>query len=501
MPAGVSGAAPATAPHLTPAIVARLQAAAGNRAAARVVVQRAIAWSQAEALARQINDAVSGPGTDEEAIYGALAGRTPDDMTDIRDVYQQLFGETLDAALRDDLNDEEMERIRPVLEARPEAAAAMSAGERETASMDAAAAIADQLFDAMEGAGTEEDQIFNALTGRTPSEIEEIARQYAARHPHTLEDDLRDDLSGDELTRALRLIGREDTGTFENTMFQRMTEGATTVVRGRFAYTLSEDTLEVDVAAHFVPAEGVDVPLDLWNSQIDTTWNQFAVTEPGGRRVDIHMVLRDDAGDPRSIRVVENTEPGTYGYPDRANAGKWYPVMPASTAPHEFGHLIGLPDEYQRTAEDFESITGETKAGPENESGKTDEEIADELHTALTVEDVAQRAPGATTVLSGVGLISGGVPQQGDWAQSVMAAYNEAYGDETANQLLPALQGLPAGTNWTLLTVFSFASGTVMGNPAVVGTAEHEHPVMARHLREFRSIVWNRWPDMDWQIE
>jgi hypothetical protein len=128
--------------------------------------------------------------------------------------------------------------------------------------------------------------------------------------------------------------------------------------------------------------------------------------------------------------------------------------MPESTAPHEFGHLIGLPDDYQRTAEDFEAITGRTKAGPENESGRTDEQIAIDLHTALTGDDVAQRAPNASQVPRDVGLISGGVPQQGDWAQAVLRAYDETYPDDTPSGLLATLQGLPAWTSWTLLTVF-----------------------------------------------
>ena len=514
-PAGGPGAVAPGAP-LSAAQLAGMQAVAGNRAAAEAVsgqrpvqrrgtaagsavtVQREIGWSRAEALARQLEDAMSGWGTDEEAIYGALAGRTADDMADIRDVYHQLYSKNLDAELRDELTDAEYARIRPVLEARPETT--MSAGERQVAAMDRAAAIADQLHDAMEGLGTEEDQIFNALTGRTPSEIEEISRQYEARHSTPLEDDLRDDLSGDELARALRLIGREDTGTFENMMVQNMTEGARTVVRGRFDYTLHEDRLDVDVGARFVPDEGVNVPLELWNSQIDSTWNQFSISEPGGRSVEVHMSLRDDSGESRRIRVVDNAEHGRYGYPDRANAGMWYPVMPDSTAPHEFGHLIGLPDEYQRTAEDFEAITGQTKSGPENESGRTPEQIAADLHTALTGDDETQRARNATRVLREVGLISSGVPQQGDWAQEVMHAYDEAYGDETPSGLLVTLQGLPAGSNWTLLTVFSFASGTVMGNPTLVGVGEHEHPVEGRHLREFKSIVRNRWPSLDWEV-
>ncbi len=484
--------------RITPGVVAQLQTAAGNRAVGPVV-QRAISWDHAVSLARRLEDAMSGLGTDEEAIYGALAGRTADDMVNVRDAYRQMYSESLDAAIRDELTEDEYERVRATLEAPAEAA--MTAAERRTATADAAAAIAGQLHDAMEGLGTEEDQIFNALTGRTPSEIEAISRAYTARFGALLADDLRDDLSGDDLVRALRLIGLEDTGSFENALQQRMTEGATTVVRGRFTYTLTEDSLDVDVAAKFAPSEGVEVPLDTWNSQIADTWNRFWISEPGGRSIDLQMHLRDDPGETRRIRVVENARPNVYGYPDRANAGMWYPVMPASTAPHEFGHLVGLPDEYQRTAADFEAITGAGRSGPENESGKTEAEIATELHAALTVADAAQRAPGATTILRACGLISDGRPQQGDFAQAVMTAYNDAYGDETADQLLPVLQHLPDGTNWTLMTVFSFASGTIMGNPEEVGVAEHEHPVEPRHLSEFKSIVRNRWPDLDWAVE
>src|SRR5215207_7484658 len=61
-----------------------LQASAGNRAVVqRLTVQREIGATQAATLARQLDDAMSGLGTDEEAVYGALAGRTPDDMGDI----------------------------------------------------------------------------------------------------------------------------------------------------------------------------------------------------------------------------------------------------------------------------------------------------------------------------------------------------------------------------------------------------------------------------------
>jgi hypothetical protein len=355
--------------------------------------------------------------------------------------------------------------------------------------------VAAHLVEAMAGWGTEEDEIFNALEGRSPSEIEAIRSAYLDLTGHPLEVDLRDEMSGSELRRALNLLNTRAAGEFTNEREQNMTEGGTTVVKGRFNWTLREDALEVDVPVKFRPDEGVPLPLGLWNGQIDTTWNQFAVTEPGGRNIEIRMALRDDQGDERTIRVIQNTVPGSYGHPDRANAGKWYPVMPANTAPHEFGHLIGLEDEYQRTHGDFKRITGEDRTGPANASGKTEAAIATELQTALHGDDVTTRAAAATTVLVNCGLIAGGRPQQGDFAQAVMAAYDDAHGN-----LFSDLQGLPSGTNWTLMTVFSYASGTVMGNASVVGVQPHEHPVMDRHLREFAAIVRRGYPSFEWTI-
>jgi hypothetical protein len=43
--------------------------------------------------------------------------------------------------------------------------------------------------------------------------------------------------------------------------------------------------------------------------------------------------------------------------------------------------------------------------------------------------------------------------------------------------------------------VFSYASGTIMGNPGVV---PHEHPVADRHLREFLNIAATRFPTYSW---
>ena len=508
---GADLAADPAAP-LSPDGLRRLGAAAGNRATAGLVaqrtgpagppvVQRAVSLAQAAQLAALIHDAIDGLGTDEEAVYGALSGRTPEDIDAIRDAYFLAYDETLQHAINDDFSGDELDRVNRLLEGHAAPGPISTDAQQAAAVAARAREIAASLREAMRGAGTEEDEIFNALEGRSTDEIGAIKREYLALTDNTLEEDLVDDLSGDELQRALDLLGVRSTGEFTNRVTQEMTEQMTTVVRGRFTWSLTDDRLEIDVPARFVPAPGIAVPLATWQTEIDGIWNQFAVTEPGGQRVEIHMTLRDDPGDPRRIDVVQNQTPGTYGGEDRANAGMFYPVMNAGIAAHEFGHLVGLPDEYQRTHRDFTAITGENRVGPANASGKTPLVIARELHDALYLEDATQRAPRATTVLRNVGLISGGTPQQGDFAQSVMAAYDDEYGGVFSSELLEVLvDRLPEGSRWTIQTVFSYASGTIMGNKGEVGVQAHEHPVMPRHMREFKNIVARRFPEKTWTL-
>lgn len=180
------------------------------------IVQRAISTSQAESIARKLEDAMSGWGTDEEAIYGALSGRTAADMREIRRAYQRLFEEDLDTELADELTADELARVTRMM-APVADEAALPAGQQEELRVDRARVIADQLRAAMEGLGTEEDQIFGALSGRTEAEIGEIKRQYLDLTGRYLERDLQDELSGEDLRRALNLI--DVVGEFERTGF------------------------------------------------------------------------------------------------------------------------------------------------------------------------------------------------------------------------------------------------------------------------------------------
>jgi hypothetical protein len=486
-----------------------LQAAAGNRATVQalrsdVVVQRALSVPQAESIARRLDDAISGPGTDEEAIYGALSGRTPTDFQAIKEAYAHLdLGDgDLDADLADDLNEEELAKVKAQLDETREEST-LEEGEQAAARVERAKAIARQLDEAMRDLGTEEDQIWNALEGRSPAEISEIKRQYRELTGRHLDRDFMDDLSGDDLKRALKLVGIDAAGDFENYVRQEMTEGIVTAGNGSFEWMLEPEQLRVEVPVHFKPDDGVTTPLAEWNEKVDRKWNRFAAMEPGGMKIPLNITMRSDSGADHEVAVHKNTNPDpTKWSEDRADAGNWYLRMKDSTVPHEFGHLIGLPDEYQRTGRDFRDIVGATPAGPENNSGQTVEEIAKEIHDGLYLDDEAQRAPTVTATLTRVGLIDGGVPKQGTFAQGVKLAYDEEYEGWFSKSLVEAMRDkLPKGSKWTIQTVFSFASRSIMGNPDALGGSEgHDHAVEPRHMRHFLDIIRRSYPDKEWTV-
>ena len=437
---------------------------------------------------------MEGLGTDEEAVYGALSGRTPEDIDAINDAYFLAYDRTLRQDINDEFSGDELARANQLLAGRASEAGA-TPEQRAAGTAERAGEIAQHLVEAMEDLGTEEDEIWNALTGRTPEEITAIKDAYRTLTGRFLDRDFLEELSGSELDRALALIGVASAGTYRERFTEEMMEGFTAAGTGLYEWALEPEQLRVEVPIQFIPDDGVTVPSSTWSSQIDARWNQFAVVEPGGRRVPINITMRDDPSGFHEVRVHAGV--------DRADTANWYVGQRPSTAPHEFGHLIGLPDEYQRSPEDFRAITDATIAGPPNRSGQTPEQIASDLHDALYLDNEAARAPAVTTLLTHVGLLASGVPQQGAFAQSVRTAYDQAYESIFTKNLVQAMRDkLPEGDRWTVQTVFSFASRTVMGGAEGLGGAAqpHDHSVEPRHLRNFVTIVRNAWPTYDWRV-
>ena len=490
---------------LTQEVVAQLQSTAGNRATAAAirsgaVVQRVISTGQAAALAERLYDAMEGLGTDEDAVYGALSGRTPEDLDAIREAYYFAYNHTLLEDVNDDFSGDELARVMRLLEGRPAPGATATAAERETSATARARDIAQQLVDAISGAGTEEDQIFNALEGRSADEIAEIRRQYFALTGHSLDRDLRDDLSGDELERALALVHSTASGSFRQDFSEWLTEDYHAGGTGIWEWEIADRKFLIHVGVKFEPDPGLTAPISRWQAQVRSIWNRFALTGNGGQaggglELPIEFDLQNQSSAERSVRVRQNANGKSYAHPDRAYSNLWYVNMPDTVAPHEFGHLVGLPDEYERTLEDYESVTGEDLPEPGAVTA-ADRQVATDLRNALYLPTVADRATTATTVLTTAGLISGGAAQQGSQAQRVMQAYNSAYEESDGENLLHALRHRTAPDSFfTLIAVFSFVSPSIMGSES-----DHTHPVEQRHVRFALEVAREEFPDVTWGL-
>ncbi len=147
--------------------------------------------------ARRLYNAMRGLGTDEEAIYAAVAGRSADQWNEIQTAYQQMTNRSLLTDLQDELTDSEWRYVQTMLPG--------AAGGAATA-QDRATVIANQLEAAMAGLGTDEEAIYTALTGRSDAELREIEARFRLLTGFPLNTRLREELSDADYARAQRLL-------------------------------------------------------------------------------------------------------------------------------------------------------------------------------------------------------------------------------------------------------------------------------------------------------
>ncbi|MFF5289019.1 hypothetical protein [Paractinoplanes globisporus] len=66
----------------------------------------------ASAAAARLHEAMDGPGTAEREVYATLRALPPDQRAEVARRYREMYDETLDAALKDDFEDQELERAQ-----------------------------------------------------------------------------------------------------------------------------------------------------------------------------------------------------------------------------------------------------------------------------------------------------------------------------------------------------------------------------------------------------
>ena len=144
----------------------------------------------AQQIATTLRNAAAGWGTDEDAIFNALTGRTTAEIVDIEAAYLSLSGGgTLIAMLHDELSGNDLSRALSLLRG-------------ETPSTE----IARTLWNAMRGWGTDESTIYASLAGRTATQWIEIQDAYRQMTSNNLLTEIRDELTVSEWTYVQTLL-------------------------------------------------------------------------------------------------------------------------------------------------------------------------------------------------------------------------------------------------------------------------------------------------------
>lgn len=271
------------------------------------------------------------------------------------------------------------------------------------------------------------------------------------------------------------------------------TFGLTGANASRYSWEIQKTRMVITAKINFT---GLPAPA-AWFGHVETVWNQYLGVETASGKsmpVDFRMV-RGAGGDANTVSVV----PGT----GRANAGKWFVADPdaASTIPHEFGHLIGLQDEYQLHPGDFVRATGhEPPVGDATGPAVPPATIAANLQAAM----LARSSVNARAASVGAGV------KEGAFAQQVVEAYAKI--PTTTVPAAAALPGPPPvaakpavpltgdllrdldaalpddNDRYETIQRFSYSSGSIMGDPGREKDP-HDHGAQPRHIAEFMTIL------------
>jgi len=135
--------------------------------------------------AAQLGEAMSGMGTDETAIHDALRGKTPEEIEAIKAEYAaQNDGADLGADLGDELSGEDLAEAEAYMEADPVKSATVA------------------LQNAASGMGTDEHKLIETLKALPPEAAAQVRAQFKEQYGMSVDDMLKDELSGEDLERA-----------------------------------------------------------------------------------------------------------------------------------------------------------------------------------------------------------------------------------------------------------------------------------------------------------
>lgn len=249
--------------------------------------------------------------------------------------------------------------------------------------------------------------------------------------------------------------------------------GQTYGMTSRYTWRIKKKEIRITVRLQFTGHGGSKraTGIPLMFAAIRHYWNRFnAVNTDTGETLRIVF-------DPQSVGSGGDNVVKLIDAAGRSDASNWYlqdPDLP-KTAAHEFGHMVGLEDEYQRSHRDYKRLTGEEPGKRKAKKEASPGFVSWLMHIVLGMKDWRDRVVYARKIIKKYGLA------QGDYAQAVAAAYKKKYGVKIVDDIVARI---PDKYEWGIVDPFTYSSPSLMG----MGT-DHAHPVAPRHVREFVGYV------------
>ncbi len=293
-------------------------------------------------------------------------------------------------------------------------------------------------------------------------------------------------------------------------------EGMYSGGRARYNWRVQGTTLTITVKINFTGLK--DHPMvNTWLQDIRDVWNTFKAVEVGAvgppREFSIDFNPVKDSSAPHKVRVGAPTpaDPNP-----RSDAANWYVNdQRKGLAPHEFGHLVGLEDEYNRIEEHYAQATGlEPEVGQIlSAGGKTPKQVSDELHAVITANATATPLVLMQALAAEVQSLQ---LEQGGFARAVAQQFEADHGFDGERDISTYFAKLD-DYQWTgflarATAPFLVSGQSIMGEMGPLGgpasrnvdigaLANHEHPVQPRHIRMFAELLTRAVPGTQWKPE
>jgi hypothetical protein len=297
--------------------------------------------------------------------------------------------------------------------------------------------------------------------------------------------------AGRVLQRQSNTTGRREsvgeplsaTGVHESSVLEQEVQGREYEIMSRFWWGLMENVLNIEVRIKFTHVEP-GAMVSRWFNGIRQIWNNFHGHNPlTGERVWIRFwPERVGSGEHHSVEVIQSGS--------GIDQGRWSLTHPRPEliAAHEFGHMIGLEDEYSRTHTDIVRLTGQPQA-PQPRPPLPYREFVRQLYDALHHTRPGFERDQAITLL--IGRVS-----PGRYTDLVALSYAANYHVNLAIDFENQMRGSHI-FSWANSILFP-TTHTIMGTPEEATDEERTHPAEPRHVRHLMSLI-SRVRDGRWE--